>query len=153
MANTYSQLFVQLIFAVKGRECLIKDIFRIELEKYICGIVRNNNSKPISIFCNPDHTHILIGLHPSVSIATVTGDIKACSSKWINQKNFIKGKFSWQNGYAAFSYSKSQIASVSKYILGQPEHHKKIKFKEEYLSILQKLEIEYNESYLFDWLN
>ena len=107
----------------------------------------------MSIFCNPDHTHILIGLHPTISVATITGDIKASSSKWINEKKFIKGKFLWQDGYGSFSYSKSQIVDVSNYILNQPIHHKSKSFKEEYLSILQKLEIDYDDVYLFEWLN
>jgi len=152
MANTYTQVYVQIIFAVQGRENLIKEKFRDELEKYMCGIITNNNSKPIAIYCNPDHTHVLIGLHPSISVATIAGDIKAGSSKWINQNKFVMGKFSWQDGYGAFTYSKSQIEVVAKYILNQREHHIKKSFKDEYLSFLQKFEIEYNDKYLFDWL-
>jgi len=152
MANTYTQLIVQIVFAVQSRENLIRESFRDNLEKYICGIVNNNKSKPLAIYCNPDHTHILVGIHPTLSVATLTGDIKSSSSKWINQQHIIPGKFNWQDGYGAFTYSKSQINDVASYILNQPEHHKKRTFKEEYLSMLQKAEIDYDDAYLFDWL-
>ena len=151
MANTYTQLYVQIVFATQGRKNLIKERFRDELEKYMCGIVANNKSKPLAVYCNPDHTHILIGLHPAVAISTIAGDIKSGSSGWINKNNFFIGKFNWQSGYGAFSYSKSQIDTVAKYILNQAEHHKKRTFKEEYLSILQKQKIDYDEKYLFEW--
>ncbi len=151
MANTYTQIYIQIVFAVQNRTNLITEKFRDQLEKYMCGIISNNKSKPLAIYCNPDHTHILIGLHPSISVATIAGDIKASSSKWINENKFVVGKFNWQDGYGAFSYSKSQIDDVCKYILNQAEHHKKRTFKDEYLSILQKLNIEYNDSYLFEW--
>jgi len=152
MANTYTQMYLQIIFAVQGRENVIKEKFRDELEKYMCGIITNNKSKPLAIYCNPDHTHILIGLHPTISVSTLTGDVKAGSSKWINERRLVSGKFNWQDGYGAFTYSKSQIDDVTKYILNQPEHHKKKTFKEEYLSILKKLEIKYDETYLFEWI-
>ncbi len=152
MANTYSQLYVQVIFAVQGRENLIKESFRDELEKYITGIVTNNKSKLLAIYCNSDHTHVLVGLHPAISVATITADIKASSSKWINQEKLVLGKFNWQDGYGSFTYSKSQIDSVIKYILNQPVHHQRNTFKDEYLSILKKLDIDFNEQYLFEWL-
>jgi putative transposase len=151
MANTYTQIYFQIVFAVKGRENVIKEDFREKLEKYICGIVSNNKSKPLAIYCNPDHLHILIGLNPNTSISDITRDIKANSSKWINEKKFIVGKFSRQEGYGAFTYAKSQIDAVAKYIHNQPEHHKKKSFKEEYLAILNKAEIEFDEKYLFEW--
>jgi len=153
MANTYTQIYVQIVFAVQGRANLIKENFRDELEKYMCGIIRNNNSKPLAIYCNPDHTHILVGIHPSISVATITGDVKSSSSNWINKQKYVNGKFSWQDGYGGFTYSKSQIDDVAKYILAQPEHHRKKTFREEYLSILQKLDIDYDETYLFDWID
>jgi len=152
MANTYTQIYIQIVFAVKHRDYVITEKFRTKLEKYICGIVSNNNSKPIAIYCNPDHTHILIGLNPDISISDMARDIKANSSKWINENNFIKGKFSWQSGYGAFSYSKSQIDNVAKYILNQEEHHKKKSFKDEYLNILKNQDIKYNDEYLFEWI-
>ncbi len=151
MANTYTQIYVQIVFAVQGKENLIVAKNRERLEKYICGIVSGKKSKPLAIYCNPDHTHILIGLHPSISISDMTRDIKANSSKWINENKLVIGKFNWQNGFGAFTYSKSQINSVIEYILKQIEHHKKISFKDEYITFLKKFEIEYNEKYLFDW--
>ncbi len=151
MPNTYTQIYVQIVFAVQGRQNLISEKHRNKIEKYICGIVSNKKSKPLAIFCNPDHTHILIGLHPSVSISDMARDIKANSSKWINEQKMIMGKFSWQEGFGAFTYSKSQIDAVAKYILNQPEHHKKSTFREEYIGFLKKFEIEYDERYLFDW--
>ena len=151
MANTYTQLYVQIVFAVQGKQNLIHESIREKIEKYMCGIISNNQSKPISIYCNPDHVHILIGLQPSISIANMARDIKASSSKWINENRWIKGQFRWQEGYGAFSYSKSQIDSVAKYILNQAEHHKKKSFKEEYLNILQTLDIKYDDRYLFEW--
>ena len=142
MANTYTQLYIQIVFAVKGRQNLISEKNREAVEKYICGIISNKKCKPIAIYCNPDHVHILIGLHPAVSISDIVRDIKANSSKWINEQNWIKGKFSWQEGFGAFSYSKSQIDAVVKYILNQPKHHKKKTFKEEYLNFLNKFDID-----------
>ncbi len=153
MANTYTQLYVQLVFAVQGRASLIEESIRDRLEKYICGIVNNNKSKPLAIYCNPNHTHILIGLHPSISVANMAHDVKASSSKWINQQHLFSERFSWQEGYGGFSYSRSQIDAVAKYILNQPEHHKRRTFKEEYLSMLQKAGIQFNDAYLFDWLD
>ena len=120
MANTYTQAYVQIIFAVKGRQNLIIEKFRPEVEKYICGIIKNLKSKPLAIYCNPDHVHILIGIHPTIAIAEMARIIKANSSKWINEKQWIRGKFRWQEGYGAFTYSKSQIDL--KYIMNQPIH-------------------------------
>jgi putative transposase len=151
MANTYTQMYVQIVFAVQGRENLINEKHRIELEKYICGIITNKKCKTLAIYCNPNHTHILIGLHPTTSISDITRDIKASSSKFINEKKWVVGKFNWQDGFGAFTYSKSQIDDVAKYILNQAEHHRKRTFKEEYLSILNKLDLDYDEQYLFEW--
>lgn len=152
MANTYTQIYVQIVFAVKGRQNLISENIRENVEKYICGIVTNKKSKPIAIYCNPDHLHILIGLHPTISISDMARDIKANSSKWINEQELIQGKFVWQEGFGAFTYSKSQIASVVKYILNQTEHHKKKTFRDEYIQFLKNFEIDYNEKYLYDWI-
>ena len=153
MANTFTQIYVQVVFAVKGRNNLISESFRVKTEKYICGIVSNHKSKPIAIYCNPDHAHVLIGLHPSIAISDIVRDIKASSSKWINENKWVKGQFRWQEGYGAFTYSKSQVDTVAKYILNQPEHHRKKSFKEEYLNILHKADISYDEKYLFEWYN
>lgn len=152
MANTYTQIFLHIVFAVQNRECIIGEQLRIDLEKYITGIVNNNKSKLIAIYCNPDHLHLLVSLHPTVSVATITGDIKSGSSKWININHRIKGRFSWQDGYGGFSCSKSQINDISSYILNQPSHHKRRTFREEYLDILNKSGIDYNDTYLFKWI-
>jgi REP element-mobilizing transposase RayT len=152
MANSYTQLYVQFVFAVKGRSNLIKETFRDEIEKVMSGIVTNHNSKTYAIYCNPDHVHILVSIHPTISVSKLVEQIKSGSSKWLNEKRYLPGKFHWQVGYGAFTYSKSQVDSVVKYILNQPEHHKKRTFREEYLDLLQKFEIEYNPKYLFEWI-
>ena len=153
MANTYSKVYIQVVFAVKGRQNLIRAEIREDLQKYITGIITNREQKLLSIFCMPDHTHLLIGLKPSISISNLVRDIKAGSSKFINDKNLIKGKFSWQEGFGVFSYSRSQIDTVIKYIQNQEKHHNKKSFKEEYLEFLKKFEIEYDEKYLFEWID
>ena len=152
MSNTYTQIYVQIIFAVQGRQNLIKEQHREELEKYICGIITKKNSKPLAIYCNPDHTHVLIGLHPSVSVSDIARDIKSNSSRWINENKWFRGKFHWQEGFGAFTYSKSQIDRVVKYILNQPEHHKRNTFREEYIKLLEKYKIKYEEKYLFKFV-
>ncbi|MBN2425546.1 MAG: IS200/IS605 family transposase [Calditrichaceae bacterium] len=152
MANTYTQLYVQIIFAVKDRANHITEQHREELEKYICGIINNKKSKPLAIFCNPDHTHVLIGLHPSFSVSDIARDIKANSSRFINEKKWIRGKFNWQDGFGAFSYAKSQLNNVVKYVLNQPFHHKKKSFREEYMEFLKKFEIDFDPQYLFEWI-
>lgn len=152
MANTYSQIFIQIVFAVQGRDNLIKESFRDELEKYICGIINGKKEKALAIYCMPDHVHILISIKPDTLISSLVRDIKSNSSAFIADKKFLPYKFNWQEGYGAFSYSKSQIDEVSKYIHNQPEHHKKRSFKEEYIALLKKFEIDYNEKYLFDWI-
>ena len=152
MPNTYSQLHVQIIFAVKERHSIIKETQRIAVEKYICGIVNNNNCKPLAIYCNPDHIHLLIGLHPTVAVANIVRDIKASSSKYIKDK-LDNPFFSWQDGYAAFSYSRGQINQVIRYILKQPKHHSDTHFKDELIAIYTKYGIEFDEKYLFDWID
>jgi putative transposase len=153
MANTYTQLYIQFVFAVRGRENLIKESFRDELEKVMSGIVNNHKCKTYAIYCNPDHTHIFIGMHPTISPSKLMEQVKSGSSKWINEKKLILGKFNWQDGYGAFSYSKSHIDNVVKYVLNQPEHHKKQTFKEEYLLFLEKFEVDYDPKYVFEWYN
>ena len=152
MPNTYSQIYIQIVFTVKGRENLIKNTNREELHKLITGIIKNRNQKLLSIFAMPDHVHLLIGIKPNISISDLVRDIKAGSSKFINDSKWLNGKFNWQEGFGAFSYSKSQIDNVIKYILNQEEHHKKETFKEEYLGFLNKFEIDYDEKYLFEWI-
>ena len=152
MANTYSQIHVQIVFAVKGRENLIKEEHREELQKYITGIINNKNQKTLAIYCMPDHTHILVGMKPNLSISDLVRDIKANSSSFVTDNKWVS-KFNWQEGFGAFSYSKSQLDLVVKYILNQAEHHKKRTFREEYLDFLQKFEIEYDEKFLFEWIH
>ncbi len=152
MPNTYSQIYIQIVFAVNGRENLISKVHREELHKYITGIVQNRGQKMLSIFCMPDHVHLLVGIKPSIAISDLVRDIKAGSSNFINQQHWVKGKFNWQEGFGAFSYSKSQIESVIKYILSQEEHHKKTTFREEYFDFLEKFEIDYDEKYVFEWI-
>ena len=134
MANTYTQLYIQFVFAVKGRENLIRESFRDELEK-VMGIITNHKCKTYAIYANPDHTHIFIGMHPTMAPSILMEQVKSGSSNWLNEKKFIPGKFHWQDGYGAFTYSKSHIDKVVKYILNQPEHHKKQSFKDEYLRL------------------
>lgn len=152
MANTYTQIYIQIVFAVKGRQNLIAKEHREELHKYITGIVSNRNQKLLSIFAMPDHIHILVSISPNISISDLVRDIKAGSSKFINDNKWTTGRFNWQEGYGAFSYSKSNVDNVVKYILNQEHHHKKKTFKEEYLDFLQKFEIEYDEKYVFEWI-
>jgi putative transposase len=151
MPNTYSQLYIQIVFAVKGRECFIKEFFREELQKYMTGIVTNNKQKLYAIYCMPDHVHILVSMKPSLAISDLVRDIKASSSSFIKEKKWVNNLFSWQEGFGAFSYHKSQAKDVVNYILNQPGHHKKLTFKEEYISFLNEYEIEYNEKYLFEF--
>lgn len=149
MANTYAQIQIHFVFAVKYRDGLIHSSWRDELFKYITGIVQNNKHKMICINGMTDHVHILIGVRPTQSISDLMHDIKGSSSKWINEKKFVMGKFEWQEGYGAFSYGKSQIKDVIKYIETQELHHQKKTFKEEYIDFLQKFEIDYDEKYIF----
>jgi len=152
MANTYSQIYIHIIFAVKGRQNLIRKDFKDELYKFITGIIQHRNQKLFIINGMTDHIHIFIGLEPDVALSNIVRDIKAGSSKFINDKKFIQGKFNWQEGYGAFSYSKSQKQEVIKYIENQEEHHRKRSFKEEYFEFLNKFEIDYDEKYLFEFI-
>ena len=150
MPNTYSQLYIQMVFAVKGRQSFIKESFRDELQKYISGIIKEKKQKLYAIYCMPDHTHIFISLKPDISISDLVRDIKANASSFIKNKKFVND-FSWQTGFGAFSYSKSQALNVVDYILNQPEHHKKKTFKQEYIEFLNKFEIKYDGQYLFEF--
>ena len=152
MPNTYSQIYIQIVFAVNGRQNLIAKENREELHKFITGIISNREQKLFAIFAMPDHVHILVSMKPNISISDLVRDIKAGSSKFINDNNWIRQKFNWQEGYGAFSYSKSSVDNVIKYILNQEEHHKKKSFKDEYLDFLEKFEIEYDPKYLFEWI-
>jgi putative transposase len=149
MANTYTQIHLQFVFAVKYRAAVIDKSWKDELYKYITGIVQNNKHKMLCINGVADHIHIFIGMKPTQSVSDLLQDIKGSSSKWINEKGFIKGKFEWQEGYGAFSYSMSHIQNVIRYIENQEEHHRKKSFLEEYIAFLDEFEIEYNERFIF----
>jgi putative transposase len=153
MANTYSQIYIHIVFVVRGRQNLIPKSKREELQKYITGIVQKRGHKMLCIFCMPDHSHLLIGLKPSIALSDLVRDVKAGSSNFINDKKWVKGKFNWQEGFGAFSYSRSQIDNVIKYISSQEEHHKRKTFKDEYIKLLRKFEVEFDEKYLFNWVD
>jgi REP element-mobilizing transposase RayT len=121
------------------------------LEKVICGIISNYTSKTYALYCNPDHTHIFVGMNPTISPSKLMEQVKSGSSKWMNNNKYMVGKFQWQKGFGAFTYSKSRIDNVVKYILNQPIHHKRQSFREEYISFLDKFEIDYDPKYLFEW--
>ncbi|HMG83959.1 MAG TPA: IS200/IS605 family transposase [Ferruginibacter sp.] len=148
MPNTYIQIHVHFIFAVKYREATITN-WKDELYKYITGIVQNNNHKMIAINGMPDHVHILIGIRPTQSISELLQNVKGNSSKWINEKKFTKKKFEWQEGYGAFSYGRSQLKDVITYIEDQEQHHSKKLFRQEYINFLEKFEVDYDERYIF----
>jgi len=150
MAGTYSQIYIQVVFAVKGRENNISNNWKNELYKYIAGIIKSKGQKPIVVNGMPDHIHVFIGIKPSIAISDLIRDIKNNSSKFINDNKLVIGKFSWQEGFGSFSYSHSHIEKVYKYIIDQEKHHRIKTFKEEYLDFLNNYEIEYNEKYLFD---
>ena len=150
MPNTYSQLYIQIIFAVQGRKSLIKESIREELQKYISGIVSNHKQKLLAIYCMPDHTHIFLSMKPNMAISDLVRTIKSNSSSFLKDRNLVND-FSWQEGFGAFSYAKSQAKNVIDYVSNQAEHHKKRTFKEEYVEFLNKFEIDYDEKYLFEF--
>lgn len=149
MPNTYTQIHLQLIFAVKNRISLIQDVWKKRLNQYITGIVQNHQHKVIAINGMPDHLHLVIGMRPTQSIADLLLEIKRDSSKWINKNELVRGKFEWQDGYGAFSYAKSTLPFLIDYVQNQEIHHRKKSFLAEYTELLQEFEVEYNERYLF----
>jgi putative transposase len=151
MSNTYTQLYVQIVFSPKGRQNLINEQIKNNVYGYITGIIKNKNQKLLIINGMPDHVHIFLGFSPELSISDLVRDIKSNSTEYINKEKLIPGKFSWQSGYGAFTYSKSQVEKVVNYIQRQEEHHRKKTFKEEYLELLKKYEIGFDEKYLFEW--
>lgn len=149
MANTYHQIHIQVIFAVKKRTGLLQKEWRDELFKYTTGIVQKHGHKLLAINGMPDHVHIFFGMRPTQSLSDLIQDVKGSSSRWINEKKFIKEKFEWQEGFGAFSYSKSQATAVIAYIENQEAHHRKISFLDEYKKFLEKFEVDYDERYVF----
>jgi putative transposase len=153
MSSTFSQIYIQIVFSVKGRANMIQSYWEEELYKYITGILRNKEQKLIAINGMPDHIHILIGIKPNCCLADLVREIKKSSNEFINERKFLKQKFYWQEGYGAFSYSHSDLSNVILYIQNQKDHHKKKTFKEEYISLLQEFKIEFKDEYLFEWLD
>ena len=152
MANTYSQIYIQTVFAVDGRLSLIRPEFKEELYKYISGIVRKQSQKLIAINGMSDHVHILIGLKPAMALADLVRDIKVDSSSFINKKKWVRGRFSWQEGYGAFSYGHSQLDTIIRYIQNQEHHHRRRTFKDEYLTWLKKFEVPFDDRYIFKFI-
>lgn len=151
MSDTYTQLYVQLVFAVKGRKSFIQYSWEEELYKYLTAVVQNDKHKMIAINGMPDHIHIFLGLNPAIAVSDLVKDMKRASHNWITERGFIKNKFEWQGGYGAFSYGRSQIDHVYKYILDQKKHHAKQSFKNEYINLLELFEIDFKDEYLFEF--
>jgi len=148
MANTYTQIHIQCVFAVQNRQSLIHKSWKDELYQYITGIIQKYNHKVLQINGMSDHIHILFGMRPTQSLSDLMKYVKQDSSKWINSKGLVNGKFSWQSGYGAFSYSKSDVQNVINYIKNQEEHHKKTSFKDEYTKLLDEFDIDYDDHYI-----
>jgi len=151
MANTFSQIYIQLVFAVKNRNSLINNVWEERLYQYITGIVRSKKQKMIAINGMPDHIHFFIGMTPDCRLSDLVREIKKSSDEFVNGNKLSKFRFSWQEGFGAFSYGHSQIDHIAKYVLNQKAHHNAITFRAEYLDFLQKFEIVYDEKYLFEW--
>lgn len=151
MSNTYSQITIHAVFAVQYRENFITNNWRDNLHKYISGIITEKGAKSLAVGGWKDHVHILYGMPVTSCISDFMSAVKANSSKWINEQQFVKGKFQWQSGYAAFSYAKSQRDIVIKYIMNQEEHHRTKSFKEEYLKMLTDFDVAYDDKYLFEF--
>ena len=149
MANTYTQIYIHIIFAVEGRKNLIRPEYNDELQKYICGIASAQKQKVIAINNMPDHMHLLVGLRPDSLLSNFVRTVKAGSSKFISEKHWVAGRFSWQEGFGAFSHARSQLDTVIRYIENQPGHHAKRTFRQEYIELLEKFGVEYDERYIF----
>ena len=152
MADTFSQIYLQFVFAVKHRQNLISKQHKEELHKYITALVQHRKAKMLAIHCMPDHLHLFVGFKPNVLISDFVKEIKVESGEFINNKNWMKGQFYWQEGFGVFSYSHSHLDSVVKYILNQEKHHLKKTFKQEYFQLLERFDIQYEEKYVFDFI-
>ncbi|MGE0883110.1 MAG: IS200/IS605 family transposase [Blastocatellales bacterium] len=153
MADTYTQIYIQVVFAVQGRQCLIRPEWKEELYKYITGIVSNHEQKLLAINGVADHIHVLIGLKPTMALSDLVRDIKANSSRFINEKRWVTGKFQWQAGFGAFSYGHSQLDEIIQYIQNQERHHLQNSFRHEYLAFLRKFDVAFKDEYLFEFLD
>ena len=151
MANTYSQISIHGVFAVKHRENFILKDWRDDLHKYISGIIKGIGGTPLAVGGWKDHVHIFYGMPVTTCISDFISIVKANSSKWINERKFIRGKFQWQSGYGAFSYSRNQRDTIIKYIVNQELHHNTRTFKEEYMDLLHDFNVDFNEKYLFEF--
>lgn len=152
MANTFSQIYLQFVFAVQGRRNLIRREFKEELHKYMTSLVQARKAKMLAINCMPDHTHLFVGFKPSVLISDFVKEIKVQSNEFIRSKKWVDNSFNWQEGYGVFSYGHSQIDNVCKYVMNQENHHKKKTFKEEYYEFLEKFNVPYEDRFLFEWV-
>jgi len=152
MPNTYSQIYIQIVFAVKNRNALIQSTWEDELYKYITGIVQNKGQKMLAINGAKDHIHILIGMKPTCCLSDLVREVKKSSNEFVNQNSFVKYKFEWQEGFGAFSYSHSALDNVIKYINNQKERHHKKTFKEEYIVFLRKFNVDFKDEFLFKWI-
>jgi putative transposase len=153
MANTYTQLYIHLVFSPKNRDSVIQKAWKDDLEKYITGIVQNHKHKLLAIGSMPDHIHIFIGYNVNQTIPDLVENIKTSSNAWIKENKLSPFKFEWQKGYGAFSHSRSQLDAVCQYVLNQEAHHAKKSFREEYLEMLKKNDVEYKEEYLFEFFD
>jgi REP element-mobilizing transposase RayT len=149
MANTYTQIYIQIVFAVQGRQSLIQPQHNDELQKYMTGIISGQGQKLIAINNMPDHFHILVGQKPNVALSDLVRDIKAGLSGFINDRRWVLGRFSWQEGFGAFSYSHSQLDAVIRYIQNQQEHHRRTTLREEDLELLKRFNVPHDERYTF----
>ena len=153
MANTFTQIYIHIVFTIQGRSNLISNNHKEELHKYVTGIIRKKKQKLLAIHCMPDHIHLFINTSPDITISDLVRDIKTNSSRFINTKKWMRGKFHWQKGFGAFSYAHSQINSVINYILSQEERHKIKSFKAEYINLLKKFDLKFDNKYLFKWID
>ena len=151
--GTYTQLYIQIVFAIKNREAILKKEIRYRVFEYMSGIISQMGHKSIIVNGVSDHVHILVGLDPKYSISDTVHDIKRSSSLFINNEKLLNQKFNWQDGYGAFSYSRSHLDKLYNYILKQEEHHKHNTFKDEYISLLKSYGVEYDYKYLFEFLS
>jgi REP element-mobilizing transposase RayT len=152
MANTYTQLYIQIVFSPWGRASLISPKHKEELQMYATGIIQNRKHKLLALNFMPDHVHIFIGYNPSQPLPDLVRDVKASTSKLINDRRWIFGKFEWQAGYGAFTYSRDEMDTVIRYINSQEEHHRKESFKEEFIGLMKRFGVEYDERYMFKWI-
>lgn len=150
MANTYTQIYIHVVFSVKGRQNLIQKKWKDELFKYISGIAKGKQQKVYAIGGVEDHIHILLSIKPNIALSDLVREIKSNSSKWINEKSLVMGRFEWQAGFGAFSCAHSQLESVIVYINNQEEHHTKKNFKFEYIEMLQEWNVDFDEKYVFN---